>query len=126
MAVVFDTYAWIEYFRGSKQGNIVKNYLESEDVITPVIVLLELSYHAHQEGWDIRKYLSFIKIHSRIAGINDIIILEFGKIYQETKKKIKGISFADIFILTTAFLENAKILTGDSHFKSFERTIFLE
>ena len=125
MRIIFDTYAWIEYFRGSEQGKIVKQYLEGHEVITPVVVLLELSYRAKQEAWDIRKYVNFIKIHSSIIGINDKIILEFGKIYYETKNRVKDIGFVDILILTMAVIENAKILTGDEHFKSFEQTIFL-
>ena len=74
MRVIFDTYAWIEYFKGSKQGEIVNEYLKEHEIITPSIVLLELSYRADKEGWDIKRYLSFIKIHSSIIGINDIII----------------------------------------------------
>ena len=42
-SVVIDTYAWIEYFRGTKKGEIVKNYLLSaENVYTPSIVLAEI------------------------------------------------------------------------------------
>jgi len=126
MRVIFDTYAWIEYFKGSKQGEIVNEYLKEHEIITPSIVLLELSYRADKEGWDIKRYLSFIKIHSSIIGINDKIIIEFGRIYNKTKKEIKDMGFVDILILTISILENAKILTGDKHFRSFESTIFLQ
>jgi len=50
MAIVFDTYAWIEYFSATKKGEKVKEYLENSEIITPVIVLLELSYKADKEG----------------------------------------------------------------------------
>ena len=28
---VFDSYAWIEYFRGSKKGKTVKKFIENEE-----------------------------------------------------------------------------------------------
>ena len=125
MKIVFDTYAWIEYFMGSEKGKIVNQYIK-EEIITPFIVLLELSYRANKEGWDIKKYLNFIKFHSKISIFNENFIVEFGKTYNKIKKEIHDFSIADCIILTTARLENAKILTGDIHFKNFSETIFLD
>ena len=42
------------------------------------------------------------------------------------KKEIQDFRMADCIILTTAKLENAKVLTGDVHFKNFSETIFLD
>lgn len=125
MKIVFDTYAWIEYFLGSKQGKIVENYLK-EEPITPVIVLLELNYRADKENWDFKKYLDFIKFNSETRGINEDFILDFGKLYNKTKNKIPGIGIADVIVLMTAIKENAKILSGDIHFKDMPQVIFLE
>ena len=125
MKIIFDTYAWIEYFKGSKQGKVADQYLK-EEIITPFIVALELSYRANKEGWDIKKYLDFIKFNSKISFIDEDFIINFGRIYNETKKEVKEFSLADCIILTTARLQNAKILTGDAHFKNFQETIFLE
>ncbi len=125
MNVVFDTYAWIEYFRGSGEGRKVMECLDSSDVITPVLVLLELSYKSESEGWDIKEYLNFIKTKSKIVSFDDNFVLKFGKVYNDVKKKVKGIGFADISIFLTAMLNDARILTGDPHFKEFDNTIFL-
>ncbi len=40
---VYDTYAWIEYFRGSEKGAVVKRLLESQKGYTPSIVLAEVA-----------------------------------------------------------------------------------
>lgn len=125
MKIIFDTYAWIEYFEGSKKGEIVKKYLEREEILTPLIVLLELSYKADKEKWDFKKLLNFIKIKSEIVGINEEFVLSFGKTYNKMKKKIKGIGFADVIILNTTRLYDAKILTGDKHFSKIDRAIIL-
>lgn len=125
MKIVFDTFAWIEYFLGTKKGKVVRDYLK-EEVITPFIVLLELSYRADKEGWDLKQFLNFIKLKSRIANINEEFILDFGKLYNQTKSNVPKIGMADIIVLLTAQKENAKILTGDEHFRKISEVIFLE
>ena len=125
MKLIFDTYAWIEYFIGSKKGEVVKSYFDNE-ILTPTLALMELSYRFDQEGWDFKKFLNFIKSKSTIMGINEDTILEFGKFYNLLKKKEKSISFVDTLIFTLAKLENTKILTGDLHFKEFENVEFLK
>jgi len=125
MKIVFDTYAWIEYFEGTKKGNIVKDYLEKYDVLTPIIVLLELSYKADDEGWDFNKYLNFVKVNSDIVGMNEKFVLSFGKTYNKVKKKIRKIGFADVIVLNTAILHEAKILTGDKHFEEIDEAVIL-
>ena len=125
MAIVFDTYAWIEYFNATKKGIVVQKYLESDDVITPTIVLLELSYKSEKEGWDFNKHLNFIKTNSRITGVNEKFILTFGKAYNNIRKKIKKIGITDIIVIHTAEMNDAKILTGDEHFKEIVNTIML-
>ena len=124
MNVIFDTYAWIEYFLGSEQGKIVESYMK-ESIITPFIVLLELSYRADKDGWNFKQYLEFIKVKSKITGVTEEFVLKFGQLYNKTKNDIAGIGMADIIVLLTAIEENAKILTGDQHFKDIPRTIFL-
>lgn len=125
MKIVFDTFAWIEFFEGTKKGEKVSEYLENNEIITPLIVLLELSYKADKEKWDCKKILNFIKINSKIAGVNEEFVLNFGGLYNKTKQKIKGIGFADIIILKTAIQNNAKVLTGDPHFSKIDEAIIL-
>ena len=126
MAIVFDTYAWVEYFDGTKKGGIVGKYLEEEEVITPSIVLLELSYKSDKEGWDFNKYLNFIKTNSKIIGVNEKFILTFGRAYNNIKKQVKNIGITDIIIIHTAEMNDAKILTGDEHFEKTGKAIVLK
>ncbi len=125
MEIVFDTYAWIEYFNGTSKGKIVRKYLENNNIITPSIVLLELNYKADKEGWNFKKYYNFIKHKSEIIGMNENFIFSFGKFYNKTKSKIRKIGITDIIIIHTAILNNAKILTGDTHFSSISEAIML-
>ena len=126
MKIIFDTYALIEYLEGTKKGKIVNDYLENDEIITPFIVLLELSYKADKKGWDMNKVLSFIKVKSEIVGVNEKFVLRFGNVYNDFKKKKRDIGLADAIILTTGLLYDSKILTGDEHFKDLNETILLE
>ena len=96
-----------------------------ENIITPFIVLLELSYRADKEGWNFKQHLDFIKLKSKITVVTEDFVLKFGSAYNKTKNKVSGIGMADVIVLLTATEENAKILTGDQHFKDIPRTIFL-
>ncbi|MEK6895823.1 MAG: PIN domain-containing protein [Nanoarchaeota archaeon] len=125
MKIVFDTYAWIEYFIGSKKGKVVADYLENNEIFTPLVVLLELSYKSDKEGWDLSNYLDFIKHRSNIVGINEDFVLSFGRTYNKMKKKVRDIGFVDVVILVTSLKGGAKILTGDSHFSGVENAIIL-
>lgn len=125
MKILVDTSAWIEYFTGSKEGEIVNNYILNEEIITSIISLLELSYKSDKEGWNIKDYLNFIKIKSQIIGIKESSIIEFGKVYNSSRKKESSFGFADAILLQTAKDEEATILTKDNHFKIFEDVILL-
>jgi predicted nucleic acid-binding protein len=125
MRLVLDTSVWIEYLIGSEKGVVVKEHLKNEEIITPSIVLLELSYRAEKEKWNMQELLDFIKLNSKIVGFNDEFILRFGRVYNEAKSKVKDIGLADCIILTTALLNDAKILTRDRHFSNFKEATLI-
>ena len=123
MKIVFDTYAWIEFFKGTDNGKIVKKYLAEGKVFTPSVVLLELSYKADREGWDFQKHLNFIKLNSEIVGLNENFILNFGKVYNKTRKNVRDMGIVDVVVLNTAIINDSQIITGDKHFEKIERSI---
>ena len=48
---VIDSYAWIEYFRGTESGGRAKNYIESKEGATSGISVAELKEKYLREGW---------------------------------------------------------------------------
>jgi predicted nucleic acid-binding protein len=61
--VVYDTYAWVEYFLGTDKGLRVRTLLKEEGGYTPSIVLAEISRKYLREGVNpetVRKRLLFI------------------------------------------------------------------
>ena len=94
-------------YLSSLLGEQVNNSLKNNEILTSVVSLLELSYKADKEGWNIKDYLNFIKVKSQIIGIKESSIVEFGALYNQTRKSEKSFGFADTVILLTANVENA-------------------
>ena len=126
---VIDTFAWIEYLIASNKGTIVKEIIESEhnEIFTSLISISEVMSVAKREGMDYNQtFLTIISL-SKIYEIDLEFAKEAGLLHAEIRTKIKDFGLADTFILLTARKLQAKVLTGDSHFKSFNKeVIFLK
>jgi predicted nucleic acid-binding protein len=130
---VIDAYAWIEYFKASKCGEVAKKYIESEDSATPTIVVSEISRKLQREievGNETRegrlKRLEFIRATSRIVSLDFEVAAEAGKTDLDMKKKVKGWGLADSIVLCTAGKTKGKVVTGDEHFRELEEVIFIK
>ena len=89
MILVFDSYAWIEFFMGTEVGEKVKELLSSVDIIyTPSPVLLEIVNKYFREGFskeNIEKRLNAIIQLSSIITINKPILLKLGEARKNTQ-----------------------------------------
>ncbi len=126
--VLLDTYAWIEYFLGSKEGEIVKEYVEFGIISTSIISLAELSDKYYRENlskeWNNR--FKFIITKSKIINLTLDIVKEAGLSKLKLRKKDKTTGLADAIIYETAKQYELKILTGDLHFEDLDNIIFLK
>ena len=125
---VIDSYAWIEYFRGTSKGKKVKEILESQPCFTPSIVIAELSNkYAKQNYVFWETDLQFIAENSSIIALDKEIANTAGKIKVAVRKKYKtDFGLADAIILSTARQINAKVVTGDTHFEELGNVEFLK
>jgi predicted nucleic acid-binding protein len=123
--IIFDSSAWIEYFKDTKNADIVEKILNEEKIITPSIVLLELSCKADKENWNFLNQLKFIRLKSTIAGMNEKTIINCGRVYNIQRKNKPKFGIADAVILTIAKEMNARILTKDDDFRNIESAIML-
>ena len=124
---IIDSYAWIEYFRASKPGEIAKKYVESKDSTTPTIVVSEISRKLTKEielGNETPKgrteRLEFIRAKTHIVDLDFEMAIEAGRIDVEMKKKEKGWGLADSIVLCLARSKKGKVVTGDLHFKELD------
>jgi len=115
---VIDTYAWVEYFRGSEEGKVAKKYIENGNCAVSSISIAELAEKYKREDRNFDEDFNFIVAKTKIMEVTTEIAILAGKLNYENKKTIKNWGMADAIILATAKLSDIKVVTGDEHFRS--------
>ena len=135
MKTVVDSFAWIEHFIGSEKGGKVDEILQnSDEIYTFDMVLAEVARKYAREGAEeriIQTRLQQIEDASNIVGLDAELALEAAKCYltmeaDAKKRKLTLPSLFDAVVLATGRSLDAKILTGDQHFKGLAETLWLE
>mgnify|MGYP001580805479 CR=1 FL=1 len=122
MKIVFDTFAWVEYFNGSEIGVKVKQMLELQEneIFTSIMTIAELASALKRDDRDVEISYKIVKDLSKIYFIDLELAKEAGILHVEMRKKLKDFGMIDCLILLTARKLSAKILTGDPHFKGLK------
>ena len=108
-----DSFAWIEYFAGSKKGEKVRIYIEGgEPLYTPAVCLTEIKWRYLREGREPTDEINFITERSLITPLNRDIALLAADIKQ--KHKLHTI---DAIIYASSQIKKQTLVTGDQHFK---------
>lgn len=115
---VIDSYAWVEYFRGTKEGAAAKEYIEKKSNATCSITIAELAEKYKRENKDFSEDYHFIVSKSEIIDLSADIAIAAGEINFENKRKIKNWGMSDAIIMATAKMFNAQVVTGDEHFRN--------
>jgi len=123
--MLLDTFAWVEFFRGTEKGNKVKKILKEKQCFTSAISLAELSYWAEKEKLNSKKILSSVKELSAILSLDNYILEAAGKISYSKKKEAKNFGMIDAIILACCKAYNLKIVTGDKHFEKETGAVIL-
>ena len=135
MKIVIDTYAWIELLLGSEKGKKVDEILVAADeVYTPDSVLAEIARKYLREGVDFQivgQRLTEIVDASNVICIDAKLAGTAAKCYLELEANAKRLrlnrpSLFDAVVLAAGRLLEARVLTGDQHFKNLSETIWVE
>ena len=127
--MLIDTSAWIEYFMGTREGEKVRDVVESDRVLytSPVIISEVLSKSIRTDGLEKGKERAeFIAERCVVVPIDEEIGLLAGKIHGEMKTKDKSFGMIDAIILATARHKKIKVLTKGRHFEGLEEAVMLE
>lgn len=127
MVYLLDTYAWVEYFIGSKKGEQVKGMVEDGNnvIYTPECCLAEL------KGWAIREGIEFEELYRIVRKLSDIQCITTGDwldaadLRSEMRKKVKDFSMMDALIVAQQRRLGCKVISGDAHFEVVEGTVLL-
>ena len=109
---VLDSFAWIEYFMGSKRGAKVKAYIEGEGPLyTPAICLTEIKSRYLREEKDPTSRINLILERSLIIPVNKDIALSAADIKQKYK-----LHTIDAIVYASSQHKKLILVTGDQHF----------
>lgn len=127
MKYLIDSYAWIEYFEGSDEGEKAKNIIENpqNEIITNILNIAELSNYFKRKNINFDIYYKILISFSKIYNFDIEFSKEAGYLCAEIRKEIKSFGLIDAFVLLTARKINSKIVTGDRHFKGFKEAVFI-
>jgi len=126
VSVLIDSHGWIEYF---SEGPLAAKYAKfidlanKEEYFTPSIVLYEVYKKIKllkDEDTALKAFACMIA-HTTIIPIGKKLAMKAADISLKTK-----LAMADSIIKAVAEYKNAKIITGDKHFKGFENVVFIE
>mgnify|MGYP000032265229 CR=1 FL=1 len=111
---LLDSFAWIEYFMGSKRGAKVRDYVEGDEPLyTPSICLTEIKSRYLREGKDPTARIELITERSFITSID----IEIALLAADVKQKYK-LHTIDAIIYATSLHKGLTLVTGDQHFKN--------
>ena len=127
MAYLLDTYAWVEYFIGSKKGEFVRGMVEDENsvIYTPECCLAEL------KGWAIRESVDFEELYGIVRKLSDIHCittgdwLEAATVRSEMGKKATGFGMMGSLIVAQQRRLGCKVVSGAAHFGGVEGAVLL-
>jgi len=125
---ILDSFAWVEYFRGTEPGRAVAEELEAAVIGTPLVVVAELRDKYVRErvpNWP--RDLAFIKEVTTLLPEDEGIAARAG----ETKNRMRAegrrdFGLIDGIIYETARAVDAVLVTGDPHFRGARGVRFLE
>lgn len=124
---VMDAHAWIEYLAATNAGTQAKTILEQKDTetFTCSVTLAEVISKIAREQLDTEYAYAIVTSNSEIIDADDQLSKQAGIIHAHMRKTVKDFGLADAYVLATARLLNAKIITGDPHFKNIKEATLI-
>ncbi len=113
--IVFDSYAWFEYFFETKRGDYVEKFIvdPSELIVTPALAFYEVKNKLIRENKQFNKEIEFMLERSVVEPLTAEIALSAVDLRRKYSLKT-----SDAFIYATALHKKAKLLTGDKQLKN--------
>jgi predicted nucleic acid-binding protein len=125
-ALVVDSFAWVEYLRGTRLGRQVDRLVGSRRCATPTIALAELAdKYARERIPSLRMDLDEIESRSLLVTLDRSIAEAAGAVKAEARRTISDFPLSDGIVYATARAMGADVLTGDPHFRGMRGVVFL-
>ena len=127
MIYIIDSWAWIEYFTGSKAGLILRNLLDNKNhkFITIECTVAELKSYCLRTNNDFSQIYNVLKRNSIILPVLTNHWLESAEIRHEIRKRVNDFGLIDAILVSKQNELKCKIVSGDPHFKGLKNIVYL-
>ena len=127
MEYIIDSYAWVEYFIGSKKGEILRKLFSDKKNLFYTIqpCLAEINGWSLKNNKDFEELIKIIRANSDILDLTDNDWIWSGEERFNQRKKQKDFGLIDSAILIKQKEKNCKIISGDKHFKNLKGVIYM-
>ena len=127
MIFIVDSWAWIEYFIGSKSGLKLKKLIDNKNhkFITMECTLSEVKSYCLRTNGDFDRINSIIKKNSIMLPVPIDIWLKAAETKHEIRKKIKDFGLIDAILVAKQNELNCMLISGDEHFKNMKKIVYV-
>src|SRR3989338_7265627 len=127
MRYIIDSYAWIEYLTGSKEGQRMEKLFADmgNKFVTMECCVAEILSYCLRNNIGFNGINDAINKNSFIFHVLREHWIEGAKIRFEMRKKIKGFGLIDAVLIAKQREINAEIITGDPHFKGLKSIVYI-
>lgn len=123
---VVDSWAWIEYLRGTEKGQHLKKEIEAgSKLFTHSVTVAEIISKTKRDAGDTETAWHALLSLSKIIETDAEFAKEVGLLHADIKSKRPNFSLSDAFSLFAARKYGAKVLTGDPDFKGLPEAEFI-
>lgn len=122
-----DSWAWVEYFIGSKAGLILKKLLNNKNnkFISMECTVSELKIYCLRTNKDFSRMRNVLKRNSVILPVLTNHWLEAAEIRHETRKKVRDFGLIDSILIAKQKELKCHIGSGDPHFKKLKNVVYI-
>jgi len=124
--LVLDSWAWLELFRGSKEGSAIDQKIATApESFTSAITLAEVVSVSARRGRPTGDKAAAIRIQSKVVVPSAEDAIEAGLLHAEMKKNVPNFSLTDAFVLQLARKLDARVLTDDPDLRGIKEAVFV-
>ena len=124
--MLLDSWAWIEFFKGTPQGEKVKQLIQNRHIYTSCLNIAEVAHWCKKNNKSAEEYLAAIKSRAAVLLIEEKTCQDAGSTLVELRKKSPGIGMIDALIYAQAISAGIFVLSGDPHFRNLQDVEFIE
>ncbi len=125
--LVVDSWAWLEYLRGSSKGSKVRERVEQKsELFTHLVSVAEVVSKLRRASSDYGEAWRTIASNSKVLIPNEADAIETGLLHASMKRERRNFSLADAFVLYSARKNRARVLTGDPDFSGLPDAIIVD